>query len=198
MKISAIVLHHTATRGAGDGSEEWNSIISLCKQRRGSPYICDYHYGVGPYGALLTGQPLSSPCWHCGDDSINNASLAVACIGNFEDRIMPSAQRVRLIQLIRDLKTQHPDAKIMFHKEIVPTLCPGKHYPYSEINNLLLPSLRFRDVPTSNIFYPAIEVVAQKGIIKGDTEGTFRPGDPVTRGELAQVMVNFLTQAGEI
>jgi len=83
-------------------------------------------------------------------------------------------------------------------KEIVATLCPGKYYPYTEVLNYQLPTLRFRDVPHSYIFYPAIELIAQKGIMNGDSEGTFRPGDPVTRGELAQVMVNFLTHAGEL
>ena len=194
----AIVLHHTATGGVGDGSEEWNTIISVCKQRRGSTYICDYHYGVGPTGKLFCGQPVSNPCWHCGNDEINKVSLAVACIGNFEEYLMPLTQKNRLIQLIRDLKVLYPNAKLMFRKEIVATLCPGKYYPYTEVLNYQLPAIRFPDVPHSYLFYPAIELVAQKGIMNGDSEGTFRPFDPVTRGELAQVMVNFLTHAGEL
>lgn len=198
MNIGTIVLHHTATRGSGDGEQEWNAMMSACQQRRGSNYLCDYHYGIGPGGKLFCGQPISSPCWHCGNDEINQSSLAVACIGNFEEQVMSSAQKNRLIQLIRELKALYPQANLKFHKEIVPTLCPGKNFPYTEVIRFQLPALRFKDVPTTYLFYPAIEQIAQKEIMKGDSEGTFRPSDPVTRGELAQVMVNFLTQAGEI
>lgn len=200
MNIDYIVLHHTASAGITDGEKEWNAIKSACQQRRGSNYICDYHYGIGPTGNLYPGQPTNQPCWHCGDDDINNRSLAVACVGNFEEHQMPVLQKNRLIQYLQDLKAQYPKAKIMFHKEIVATLCPGKYYPYAEIRNLndQVPGQRFTDVSTTYLFYPAIEAVVKKGIMNGDSEGTFRPNDPVTRGELAQVIANFLTQAGEL
>jgi hypothetical protein len=194
MNIQFLVLHHTATKGAGDGETEWDTIKRLCQERRGSTYICDYHFGVGPTGKLFIGTAVSAPCWHCGDDFINQSSLAVACIGNFELSPMPEPQKSQLLQLIGELQTQYPKAKIKFHKEIVATLCPGKYFPYQESLNIQLPKHRFSDVPPSHIFYSAINMVVQKKIMNGDKEGTFRPSDPVLRGELAQVFVNFLNR----
>ena len=194
MTIQSIVLHHTATSGIGDGGQEWSAIMTACKQRRGSPYICDYHYGIGPTGVLFYGQPISHPCWHSGDDLINQSSLAVACIGNFQETTMPVLQLNRLLGLIRELKNTFPGARFIFHFEIVSTLCPGKHYPIKEVMKIVKSTSRFWDVPDTHLFYPAIELVSSKGIMKGDLEGSFRPDEGITRGEMAQVLANALSQ----
>jgi hypothetical protein len=55
-------------------------------------------------------------------------------------------------------------------------------------------STRFSDVPYTDPFCLDISAVAADGITTGYPDGTFRPGDPVTRG----AMVAFLyRQAGE-
>lgn len=43
----------------------------------------------------------------------------------------------------------------------------------------------FPDVDSDGVFGPAIECVAGFGIVRGGTDGMFRPGDDVTRGEAA-------------
>jgi hypothetical protein len=189
-KITYLILHHTASPGAGDGSAEWTQICKNCQLVRGGAYLCDYHYGIGPTGVLFEGQLESNPSWNCGNDDINYESIAVACIGNFEVNLMSSAQKNRLFQTVRELKLRFPDAKVMLHKEIVPTLCPGKNYPTQELLACIQPVKFFSDVKTSNLFYKAIQYVANLGLMNGDSEGTFRPTDPVTRGELAQVLYN--------
>ena len=51
------------------------------------------------------------------------------------------------------------------------------------------PMPRFSDVPTDHPFYSFIETAYQHGIISGYSNGTFRPGDSVTRAQLCKVMV---------
>jgi hypothetical protein len=47
----------------------------------------------------------------------------------------------------------------------------------------------FSDVPTSNGFYQYIETAFNRGIIAGYSNGMFRPGNNVTRGQLSKIVV---------
>ena len=48
----------------------------------------------------------------------------------------------------------------------------------------------FSDVPVGHPFYLFIERMARRGILNGYADGTFRPGNPVTRGQTAKVVGN--------
>ncbi|GAB4252921.1 MAG: hypothetical protein Kow00122_10740 [Thermoleophilia bacterium] len=50
----------------------------------------------------------------------------------------------------------------------------------------------FSDVPPQHRFREAIEALAQAGIVGGFPDGTFRPDEPVTRGQLARMLVALL------
>jgi N-acetylneuraminic acid mutarotase len=47
----------------------------------------------------------------------------------------------------------------------------------------------FSDVPTTHTFYTFIETAYNRGIISGYSDGTFRPGNDVTRGQLCKIIV---------
>jgi hypothetical protein len=47
----------------------------------------------------------------------------------------------------------------------------------------------FTDVPPGSTFYRYIETAYNKGVISGYTDGTFRPGAAVTRGQLSKIIV---------
>jgi hypothetical protein len=51
------------------------------------------------------------------------------------------------------------------------------------------PSPTFTDVPTTDPFYQHIETAYSRGIISGYADGTFRPGNNVTRGQLCKIVV---------
>ncbi len=51
-------------------------------------------------------------------------------------------------------------------------------------------TLTFTDVPVGSTFYPFIRCLACKGIINGYPDGTFRPGNNVTRGQLSKIVSN--------
>jgi hypothetical protein len=50
--------------------------------------------------------------------------------------------------------------------------------------------LQFSDVPNSNTFYPFVRCLACLGIVSGYADGTFRPNNDVTRGQLAKIVSN--------
>ncbi len=47
----------------------------------------------------------------------------------------------------------------------------------------------FTDVPVSYVFYPYVETANNTGLITGYSDKTFHPGDDVTRGQLAKIVV---------
>lgn len=51
-------------------------------------------------------------------------------------------------------------------------------------------SLQFTDVPADSTFYPFIRCLACRGIISGYADGTFKPNNQVTRGQLAKIVSN--------
>lgn len=48
---------------------------------------------------------------------------------------------------------------------------------------------RFPDVSPSNTFYSYIQTLANRGVIGGYADGTFRPGNNITRGEFSKMTV---------
>ncbi|MGC5774815.1 S-layer homology domain-containing protein [Paenibacillus pabuli] len=48
----------------------------------------------------------------------------------------------------------------------------------------------FKDVPTSDWAYPYIEALKEAGVIDGFQDGTFKPNSPITRNEMAKIIVN--------
>ena len=51
------------------------------------------------------------------------------------------------------------------------------------------PTPTFSDVPATHTFYQYIETAYSRAIIAGYADGTFRPGNNVTRGQLAKIIV---------
>lgn len=47
----------------------------------------------------------------------------------------------------------------------------------------------FKDVSTENGYYNAIAAMAQEGIIGGYSDGRYGPNDPITRGQMASILV---------
>ncbi|MEO4054130.1 S-layer homology domain-containing protein [Solibacillus sp. CAU 1738] len=59
---------------------------------------------------------------------------------------------------------------------------------------------KFTDVPVSLEYIGAINALANKGIINGYEDGTFKPGAPLTRGQMSKIIVNAfgLEEASEV
>ena len=50
----------------------------------------------------------------------------------------------------------------------------------------------FTDVPASQTFYTYIETAYHHAIISGYADGTFRPGNNATRGQIAKIVYNAI------
>jgi hypothetical protein len=51
-------------------------------------------------------------------------------------------------------------------------------------------TLTFSDVPVGSTFYPYIHCLVCLGIVSGYPDGTFKPNNPVTRGQLSKIVSN--------
>ncbi|HYO49290.1 MAG TPA: S-layer homology domain-containing protein, partial [Chloroflexia bacterium] len=51
-------------------------------------------------------------------------------------------------------------------------------------------ALQFSDVPTTNTFYANIRCLACRAILGGYSDGTFRPNNDITRGQLSKIVSN--------
>jgi glucose/arabinose dehydrogenase/plastocyanin len=51
-------------------------------------------------------------------------------------------------------------------------------------------AVSFSDVPSGSTFYTYVQCLACRGILGGYSDGTFRPGNNVTRGQLAKIVAN--------
>jgi hypothetical protein len=52
----------------------------------------------------------------------------------------------------------------------------------------------FTDVPQSDPFYGFVETAYNRGNISGYADGTFRPGNNATRGQISKIVYNAVTQ----
>lgn len=55
------------------------------------------------------------------------------------------------------------------------------------------PTPTFQDVPTTHAQYAYIETAYNRGIISGYGDGTFRPGNSATRGQISKIVYNAIT-----
>jgi hypothetical protein len=73
--------------------------------------------------------------------------------------------------------------------------CPGAHVTREQVASFLQRELglpdrpeRFGDVVSGSTHAGAIGALAERGIIKGGSDGNFNPKDPVTRAQMASLL----------
>lgn len=93
-----------------------------------------YHYFVRKDGSVYRGRPE----WALGAhvSGMNNCSLGICAEGDYDkERTMPDAQKSAIIILIKDVKSRYPNAKVVGHRDIGSSDCPGKYYPLDYFKN---------------------------------------------------------------
>ena len=122
-KTDTIILNHRA----GDGDVE--SIDTMHKNQR---YTCiGYHFYVRKDGSIYRGRPIEMIGAHAYGS--NNTSIGICAEGNFEVETMPEVQKQAIIELINYIKGIYPITRIVGHRGVNATACPGKNYPLNEI-----------------------------------------------------------------
>ena len=94
-----------------------------------------YHFFVRKNGEIYRGRPLWAVGAHV--QGMNHCSIGICAEGDYHnrDRVMPETQKQAIKELITYLKGIYPEAKIVGHREIGDSNCPGKYYPLKEMKN---------------------------------------------------------------
>ena len=124
--IDTIVVHHRA--GNGDVQSIHNQ--HLAKGWWG----IGYHYYIRKNGEIWRGRRELYVGSHAGSsNTYNTHSIGICFEGNFETEQMTDAQVKAGRELIADIKARHPIKKIIKHKDIAATACPGKNFRMAEL-----------------------------------------------------------------
>lgn len=122
-----IVLHHAAASNASvETVHNWHL-------QRGFSGI-GYHYYIRKDGTVYRGRPENAIGAHV--DGYNSVSVGVCAEGDYTKETMPAPQKEALICLVRELKKRYPNARVVGHKDLAKTVCPGSNFPLDELKNI--------------------------------------------------------------
>jgi len=129
-RTSYIVLHHAgASRCTVYDVHQWhlNRV-----EPDGTRWLgIGYHFFVDKAGRVYRGRPQDTVGAHCPGYNAN--SVGICCEGNYEWEYMPPAQWKAVLELIEELKRMYPRAKVVGHRDLIPTKCPGQFFPLAEL-----------------------------------------------------------------
>ena len=127
--VKYIVLHHTGTTTASANQiHDWH----LKRGFNGAGYN-EYIYKNGDV-YIMRGDHQGAQC-----RGYNSVSYGICCEGNYNiERNMTKSQYSTLLNRISLAKKKFPGAKIVGHKNLVSTTCPGKYFPIQGVKNMSL------------------------------------------------------------
>jgi len=184
-----LVLHHEA----GQGTVEEIHRYHLSKGWSGIAY----HAYVRRDGSVYAGRPLDKQGGHTS--GYNSNSIGICFEGNFETETMGTQQLIGGMKAINEVLAKYPHLKIVGHRELTPTACPGKNFPleyfkqYEEdemtqeqFNTMMDNYLAQRDTkPESD--WSAVEGNFLRAKVRKIMDGT-KPQGFVTREQLTAVL----------
>lgn len=122
-----IVLHHVGA--VGSFTPEQIHAEHLRKGWRG----IGYNFYVRKDGSIYRGREENAAGGHTLN--YNEVSIGICFEGNFETETMSDAQLNAGRKLIEYLKPKYPDAKIVRHRDLNATACPGKNFLFVAMIN---------------------------------------------------------------
>lgn len=122
-KTDEIILHHAEAKSAS--VEE----VNRWHLERGWTGI-GYHFYVRKDGKVYRGRPEWAVGAHA--QGHNGRAIGICCEGAYMTETMPAAQLAALKTLIREEMHKYPNAKLLRHKDVNETDCPGKNFPWTE------------------------------------------------------------------
>ena len=122
-RTTAVVLHHAEAKAASiEDINRWH----LARDFNG----IGYHYYIRKDGSIYRGRPE----WALGAHAqgANDYSIGICCEGSYMTETMPAAQLASLKALIRDIMARYGKLKLLRHKDVGSTDCPGVNFPWEE------------------------------------------------------------------
>jgi N-acetylmuramoyl-L-alanine amidase len=140
MNPDTIIIHCSATRDSGTVS--WQAIRRYHTDTLGWSNI-GYHYGIElvneTYETFLGRLPDERGA-HCKAAGMNDHSIGVCMVGDFDGRAVPEKQMAKCINLIRYLMKAYSIKKdnVIGHREVEPKkTCPGLRVDMDEFRSKL-------------------------------------------------------------
>ena len=132
-----IVIHHSASyKGSASSIDKYHRDIKGWENGLG------YDFVIGNGRGSRDGQIEVGGRWnkqikgaHAGDDEYNEYGVGICLIGNFEKNRPTRSQISSLVYLIKYLQKRCniPKRKIIMHRDIKDTVCPGRHFPHYKL-----------------------------------------------------------------
>ncbi len=126
-EVEYLILHHEAAPSA--------SVEQVHAYHKGKGWGgIAYHLYVRKDGTVYKGRPME--CRGAHTSNYNYKSIGICCEGNFETEQMKDKQFQALLEAIEYVQGFYPAIKIIGHKEVGATACPGKHFPLKEAKEM--------------------------------------------------------------
>ena len=114
-----VILHHADARVSSvQDIDRWH--------RNKGWWGCGYHFVVRKDGTIEGGRPVEVQGAHCID--YNHNSIGICFEGDFDSEYMREKQAEAGISLLRDLRKEYKDLRIMRHRDANDTRCPGENF----------------------------------------------------------------------
>lgn len=117
-KITEIIIHCSATP---EGRDYTVQDIDRWHRERGFKGI-GYHFVIYRDGSIHAGRSKDQIGAHCTGH--NSCSIGVCYIGGLGKDTRTPQQKDSMLQLLKQLKREFPNAKIYGHKDFAPKDCP--------------------------------------------------------------------------
>ena len=171
---SEIILHHAeASHASVEDINQWHL-------ERGWAGI-GYNYYVRKDGTIWRGRPEWAVGAHAKGH--NDKSIGICCEGAYMTETMPAAQLAALNDLIRDIMSRWGKLKLLRHKDVNETDCPGVNFPWAEVQKYAEPEKKEED---------KIVVEKKNVMLNGKTYTC----ECITKDEVNYIKMRSLEQAG--
>lgn len=138
-----IILHHAEAKSAS--IEE----VNRWHLERGWTGI-GYHFYIRKDGKIYRGRPEWAVGAHA--QGHNSRSVGICVEGAYMTETMPKAQFDALVGLVREEMAKYPGAKVLRHRDVNSTDCPGTNYPWEALLAALSSEKKEEQTLTDNEF----------------------------------------------
>ena len=201
-RTDEIILHHAeASHASVEDINQWHL-------EHGWTGI-GYHFYIRKDGRIYRGRPEWAVGAHA--QGHNSRAVGICCEGSYMTETMPQAQFDALVGLVREEMAKYPGAKVLRHKDVNSTDCPGVNYPWKALLAALSPEKKEETKLTYDQFKALLQRYEKESEGKnasawaadawkaltdaGITDGS-APQAPLTREQLA-VMLQRLGLIGK-
>lgn len=134
-----IIIHHSSTK-----SGNAKIFDRYHRKEKKIPGGIVYHFVIGNGTKSANGEIEVTERWHkkipgphCFDPKMNEQSIGICLVGDFEKGKPTQTQIRRLAELIQEIRKDYniPIENILTHKDVDPgkTDCPGKNFPMARL-----------------------------------------------------------------